>query len=100
MLDTKRISSMESHFLTFFITDLDVIQQKLAFISIKNNGMVKKKKTKPAFRISMALQRRLNKIGYSETLVVLKEFTVTSSSTSAAVLAAISQDAIPITDYY
>ncbi|CAO3648217.1 unnamed protein product [Mucor fragilis] len=80
--------------------DLDVIQQKLAFISIKNNGIVKKKETKPAFRISMALQRRLNKIGYNETLVVLKEFTVTSSPTSAAVLAAISQDAIPITDYY
>lgn len=89
------------HFLTFSTVDLDVIQQRLAFISIKNDGgMVRKKKTKPAFRISMALQRKLNRIGYNETLVVLKEFTVTSSATSAALLAVNSQDIIPVTDYY
>ncbi|GAN04031.1 hypothetical protein MAM1_0053c03489 [Mucor ambiguus] len=80
--------------------DLDVIQQKLAFISINHDGMVKKKKMKPAFRISLALQRKLNRIGYNETIVVLKEFTVTSSSTSAALFAISSQDNIPVTDYY
>ncbi|CAO0790619.1 unnamed protein product [Mucor circinelloides] len=81
--------------------DLDAIQQKLSFISINNDGIVKKAKTKPAFRISMALQKKLNKIGYNETLIILKEFTVTSSSASAAPLAASSQDNIPpVNDYY
>ncbi|KAG1121279.1 hypothetical protein G6F42_012579 [Rhizopus arrhizus] len=81
--------------------DLDAIQQKLSFISINNDGIVKKAKTKPAFRISMALQKKLNKIGYNETLIILKEFTVTSSSASAAPLVASSQDNIPpVNDYY
>lgn len=54
---------------------------------------------KPAFRISMAFQKKLNQIGYSEALVVLKEFTVTSSPSLSAT-AVYSQDNIPITDYY
>ncbi|KAL9548622.1 hypothetical protein PS6_006505 [Mucor atramentarius] len=81
--------------------DLDAIQQKLSFVSINNDGIVKKTKTKPAFRISMALQRKLNRIGYNETLIILKEYTVTSSLASAASLAVSSQDNIPpVNDYY
>lgn len=56
---------------------------------------------KPAFRISMAFQKKLKQIGYSEALVVLKEFTVTSShSPSSSATEVYSQDNIPITDYY